>query len=555
MNDVDLHNTLKELSEERPIFHSEADFKFALAWKIKEKVSPEKIIIEYPVNIENKRIYIDIYFKKDNNEYFLELKYKTKKYEVDYEDMKYNLKNHGAPDIARYSYLKDIERLEKLLDINSKFIGYTILLTNDNLLWEKSSKKNNDYQYQIYNGYRLNYKQKHDKKIHLKSNSKRIEGPIKLRFPYNFNWYNYTDGFNYLLNKISFSSNVNTKKHIIDDKEVTIFRYMTYEKFINIINNDHILFSKINNYWGSNYDIFSDESEGKVFLKDIIPCFLKSDVFNNYILFTTRFYNFWMTKINTKFVPIKTYNDSYKKKDYESLYELKEELDRYYKIQQIKEKEEKINLKQNSILKNEYKEFIHFLENRINITELNILYNKFLVDDYFKNYYLQSWNISSHDDLTMWKSYSNIYSGVAFKTTDLKIKKYLEKYLKPHDNGMEEIMAKYNFYLNKVSYDFKYFVNKKRKIDFLFFKNNFFRNEREFRIVFEISSLDLYNIFLKKSLFDLEDNVLKLNLFSIDEFIDEIILSPKIEKWIEKDIRKIIKDKNINIKISKSSYN
>jgi hypothetical protein len=151
MNDIILHKILKELSKERPIFHSEADFKFALAWKIKEKVCPEKIIIEYPVNIENKRIYIDIYFKKGEKEYFFELKYKTKKFEVDYEDMKYILKDQKACDLGRYDFIKDISRLERIICEQQNKFGYVIFLSNDEKYLQGTKNTNQDFSFNIGN--------------------------------------------------------------------------------------------------------------------------------------------------------------------------------------------------------------------------------------------------------------------------------------------------------------------------------------------------------------------------------------------------------------------
>lgn len=206
MNDVDLHNILKELSEERPIFHSEADFKFALAWKIKEEVSPEKIIIEYPVSISDKRIYIDIYFKKDNNEYFLELKYKTKKFEVDYEEMKYILKDQKACDLGRYDFIKDISRLErKICEQQNKF-GYVIFLSNDEKYLQVTKNTNQDFNFNIGNKTTIISGEKNWSEEKNIENLGSRKNSLNIKNEYCLEWRGYSNfeniKFNYLLIKI-----------------------------------------------------------------------------------------------------------------------------------------------------------------------------------------------------------------------------------------------------------------------------------------------------------------------------------------------------------------
>ena len=109
----------------RPIFHSEADFQFELAWEIQKKYTDAKVRLEYPVELDGTRKYIDIYVKNGNNEYFIELKYKTKGLEIKHEGEDYTLTNQSAQNLASYDFLKDVQRVETLGK------GYAILLTND----------------------------------------------------------------------------------------------------------------------------------------------------------------------------------------------------------------------------------------------------------------------------------------------------------------------------------------------------------------------------------------------------------------------------------------
>ena len=62
----------------------------------------------------------------------IELKYKTKKALIECDNEIFNLKSHNANDLSSYSYLKDIERIEKIkVNIENFEKGYTIFITND----------------------------------------------------------------------------------------------------------------------------------------------------------------------------------------------------------------------------------------------------------------------------------------------------------------------------------------------------------------------------------------------------------------------------------------
>ena len=146
-NILDIEKCVKSLSKKRPIFHSEADFQFALAWEIQKEYPKANIRLEYPVGKMN----IDIVVFFEDKSIPIELKYKTdklykddnKKYNIENED--FLLKDHAAQNIGRHNFLKDIERIENI----SEFLeGYTIWLTNSEKYWnspksiEKTTSKN-----------------------------------------------------------------------------------------------------------------------------------------------------------------------------------------------------------------------------------------------------------------------------------------------------------------------------------------------------------------------------------------------------------------------------
>lgn len=145
------------LADTRPMFHSEADFQHALAWRIHEVDSDPRIRLEWPVKLPGRRnrIYLDLWLPGSN--IAVELKYLTRKLKYEHEDECFALRDQGAQDTRRYDFLKDIQRLEQLCLSDSADVraGFAILLTNDPLYWEEPSsdwKKAIDAAFRIHEG-------------------------------------------------------------------------------------------------------------------------------------------------------------------------------------------------------------------------------------------------------------------------------------------------------------------------------------------------------------------------------------------------------------------
>lgn len=158
-----------ELQNQRPIFHSEDDLKLALAFHIKQTNPELEIRLERPVALEminrngkkiTVRAPIDIVVIDTNgNSYPIELKYKTRKTNISLNDENYILAEHGAQDIGRYSFRKDIYRIENYKSKNLSFkYGYVLILTNDNVYFEKNvfEKDNFDKHFSFHNEALLN---------------------------------------------------------------------------------------------------------------------------------------------------------------------------------------------------------------------------------------------------------------------------------------------------------------------------------------------------------------------------------------------------------------
>ena len=139
---IDIKYVLSKLSKTRQIFVSEADFQLELAWVIKT-IYPNAIIrLEYCPYFDL-NMHIDILVIINNKWIPIELKYKTKKCQKTIDNEVFNLKNHGAKDISRYLYLKDLERIETFKKKSVCFSeGYAIFVTNE-MSYTKPPKKDN----------------------------------------------------------------------------------------------------------------------------------------------------------------------------------------------------------------------------------------------------------------------------------------------------------------------------------------------------------------------------------------------------------------------------
>ena len=204
INDIiDSMNELKRSLNNDEIFLSECDFQLNLAQKLINK--DYNVILEYPIkkeklykykkgttdNNKDSNSYIDIFCKKDNKTYFIELKYKTvpesvKRYGDDFE-----LKDHNCHTDNRYDVYKDIERLECCKQwykdkYKKNSIGYVVFLTNYPKHHEPSSNQ---------------------KKYPLSNTTKKNDAlNLKINCEYKTNWYDFKSigksKFEYVLIKI-----------------------------------------------------------------------------------------------------------------------------------------------------------------------------------------------------------------------------------------------------------------------------------------------------------------------------------------------------------------
>ncbi len=147
----DLYGFMTNLAASRPLFHSEADFQHAFAWHFHELFPNAVVRLEYPVYTD-KWIYLDLWLDAPNMKLAVELKYKTLRLEIPHNDESFHLKNHGAQDLGRYDFLKDVARLEQVVGIRTDIEGYAVLLTNDASYWGTGRAETIDMNFRLHHG-------------------------------------------------------------------------------------------------------------------------------------------------------------------------------------------------------------------------------------------------------------------------------------------------------------------------------------------------------------------------------------------------------------------
>ena len=133
--DIPVRVLLAELARQRPVFHSEADFQHAFAralWRADHRID---------VRLEARqpgptREYLDLLAYGPNGRTAIEFKYFTRHWSgtAGNPPEHYDLRAHGATDLARRNFIFDIARLERF-GTSTDQNGLAILLTNDKALW------------------------------------------------------------------------------------------------------------------------------------------------------------------------------------------------------------------------------------------------------------------------------------------------------------------------------------------------------------------------------------------------------------------------------------
>lgn len=179
---------LASLSGSRKIFHSEADFQHSLAWQIHQAAPDRQVRLEvnaFPV--QERRMFLDIWLPVEG--IAVELKYVTRKLELDQDGEFFTLRDHSAQDQRRYDFLLDIQRLE-LMRSNDDLCkaGYAVLLTNDSSYWNVPANRDTvDAAFRIHEGREISGELAWAGRA-SPGTVKGRESPIQLRGSYRLSW-------------------------------------------------------------------------------------------------------------------------------------------------------------------------------------------------------------------------------------------------------------------------------------------------------------------------------------------------------------------------------
>ena len=180
------------LALRRSVFHSEADFQHALAWEL-QLANPEiDIRLEYRPPWLDRRNYLDIWITEGDTATAVELKYKTQRIDIRLGGEQFDLQYHAAQDVGRYDFVKDIERLERVVASGRQMVGYAIILTNDPTYWSRSRKSNSvDADFRIQEGRVLSGLLGWDPRASEGTRRGRMDS-IRLRGSYQLAWEDYS---------------------------------------------------------------------------------------------------------------------------------------------------------------------------------------------------------------------------------------------------------------------------------------------------------------------------------------------------------------------------
>ena len=101
---------------------------------------------------------LDVLLRLPDQLVAIELKYLVKRQEVTVDGEEFRLKNQSAHDIRRYDTVKDITRIEELVEAGAVDTGFVIVASNDSAYWSQSRERStpvNDAAFRLDDGREL----------------------------------------------------------------------------------------------------------------------------------------------------------------------------------------------------------------------------------------------------------------------------------------------------------------------------------------------------------------------------------------------------------------
>lgn len=197
-----IYSIMNELAEiDNKIFSNEAQFKLDFIIRLLEKLPLCEIVTEYRYT-NNGRKHIDFVVFLNVAEpvcFPFEIKYKTLDKEVEYRVGEYIYKtyNQGSYDTGCYDFIKDIRKLETLVDtleykgkVYKVQKGYAVFLTNGKAYYKGIEK--DEYYWQNFSLAQKNLSGKIKwRDMGNGKNYSTIGDPIELKGSYSLKWKNY----------------------------------------------------------------------------------------------------------------------------------------------------------------------------------------------------------------------------------------------------------------------------------------------------------------------------------------------------------------------------
>ncbi len=156
---ADVEATLQRLADVRPVFHSEDDFQYALAWRLHRDFDDVIVRLEYPLPWGGRRAYADIWLAPaggpPEDSVVIELKYWKQSLRVTIDREAFVLIDQDDRDVCRYDFLRDVTRVERLIAEGHARAGAVIALTNDFGYWRAGLPDTNDADFRLHEGRRI----------------------------------------------------------------------------------------------------------------------------------------------------------------------------------------------------------------------------------------------------------------------------------------------------------------------------------------------------------------------------------------------------------------
>ena len=139
-----IRKSFENLKNKR-FFVSEADFQHTLAMELEKTFADDKdvkILLEFPIEQNGRKIYVDIMIIYNGILYPIELKYKIKRipseqvYDQTNLPISKILTDQAAQDIGGYEIWKDVNRIERLVKNSQAHSGVCIIISNDRYYWD-----------------------------------------------------------------------------------------------------------------------------------------------------------------------------------------------------------------------------------------------------------------------------------------------------------------------------------------------------------------------------------------------------------------------------------